>query len=189
MHSTRAPLPWHERFHPSAALGRGWRVENEHKWNSSGFHESWKNPSNCLNSTSVWVFSRKLECILRALPWEKVNMSYIKRFIKTNIQQFIYKNKIYKKIVCYSLVIWFLLHTHTGTSSIQHLPGYADPEDLWGVTACVQYWRNPHRVEKESAKGTVKIKSSAPISAKLFHAAALELIWAKDRACLRQRAS
>lgn len=37
----------------------------------------------------------------------------------------------------------------------------------------------PTECQKEFAKDMVKIKSSAPISAKLFHAAALELIGGK----------
>lgn len=37
----------------------------------------------------------------------------------------------------------------------------------------------PTECQKESTKGMVKKKSSAPISAKLFHAAALELFWGK----------
>lgn len=65
-------------------------------------------------------------------------------------------------------------HTHIRTSSIQHLPAYADPEDLWDVTACVQYWRNLHRVPEGIYKRHGKNKELCPISAKLFHAAALE---------------
>lgn len=38
----------------------------------------------------------------------------------------------------------------------------------------------PTECQKEFAKGMVKIKSSASISAKLFHAAALELIGGKE---------